>query len=407
MSGTVGLDRDVASVVDSGSCSGCGACCLIDTGLQMGLDESGYLRPTRVSSPETIASATRAQVREFRATCPGRTVTSPRPVGARRDPIVGSYVAAWAAWATDPQFRHRGSSGGVLSALSAWLVEQGEVARVVGAAASPADPSRTVTVSITSRSEALLSAGSRYAPVGNAASAHALASDSAFLGKPCEASAVRALSGQRETGPGYVLSFFCAGTPSQLATDSLVHHIGVGPDERLTDLWYRGRGWPGSFTAVAPSGTYAASYDDSWGKHLGPTMQWRCKICPDGVGESSDITAADFWKVDERGYPVFTESAGRSALLARTPKGHQAVLRAISAGVIEVEPMDVADLVRTQPFQRTRRRMLAGRLTGSLLGGRRIPRYRGFGLLRLALSTPRRSLRSARGSRRRVRAGER
>ena len=166
------------------------------------------------------------------------------------------------------------------------------------------------------------------------------------------------------------------------------------PRARLAGLVHRGR----------TSGTYATTYDDSWGKHLGPTMQWRCKICPDGVGESSDITAADFWKVDERGYPTFTESDGRSALLARTPRGHQAVLRAIEAGVIEAEPLDVGDLVRTQPSQRSRRTTLAGRLVGSLLAGRRIPRYRGFGLARLALSAPRLALRSARGTRRRVRA---
>ena len=62
-----------------------------------------------------------------------------------------------------------------------------------------------------------------------------------------------------------------------------------------------------------------------------------CPVCRFGNFPGDDTCAncgADLWNVDERGYPVFTESPGRSALLARTTKGHEAVLRAISEGVM-------------------------------------------------------------------------
>ncbi|NTW41849.1 MAG: hypothetical protein HGA44_18540, partial [Cellulomonadaceae bacterium] len=53
---------------------------------------------------------------------------------------------------------------------------------------------------------------------------------------------------------------------------------------------------------------------------------------------------------------------------------------------------------------RKRRALLLGRLVGARVAGRPVPRFRGFGLLRLAAADPVGSLRTARGSFQRVRA---
>ncbi len=201
-----------------------------------------------------------------------------------------------------------------------------------------------------------------------------------------------------------LLSFFCAGTPSQLATDALVTELGLPADAQLADLWYRGRGWPGHFTAVPTSGEpVRTTYDDSWGQHLGKATQWRCKICPDGVGESADISAADFWHTDERGYPSFDEGDGCSAVLGRTARGQEVLVRAFAEGVLVGRPLELDRLAAVQPLQVTRRRTLLGRLIGTVLAGRRIPRYTGFGLTRLTAGNPRPSYSTAKGSFRRVR----
>lgn len=320
---------------------------------------------------------------------------------------MGPVVQAWAAWAADPEIRRQGSSGGTITALAAWLLESGEAARVIGAQAETGNPRRTVSVAIMTRDEALASAGSRYAPVSIAANPLVLAAGSAVVGKPCEASALRAMQAPAspEAESPLLLSFYCAGTPSQSATDSLVTALGVRQGGVLRDLWYRGRGWPGRFTAVTSEGSeHSASYDESWGDHLGPTVQWRCKICPDGVGESSDITAADFWRSDERGYPDFTEGDGVSALIARTVRGRDVIARAIAAGILVAEPLSIDDLDAVQPLQRKRRQTLAGRLAGARAAGIRPPRYVGFGLLGFAAGRLGLIVRTARGTYSRVRA---
>ncbi|WP_034622864.1 Coenzyme F420 hydrogenase/dehydrogenase, beta subunit C-terminal domain [Cellulomonas sp. URHE0023] len=398
MSG-VTLDEQVRQVVQTGRCTGCGACTLLDEGLAMRLSEEGYLRPERVGASTAAPHA----AREFGRACPGRIVRAQRPQGSAYHPVLGPVAGCWEAAATDPTTRHRGSSGGVLTALSAWLVESGEAVRAVGASADTDEPRRTVPVTIQSRDEALNAAGSRYAPVAVASHPRALDPDGVTVGKPCEAAALRSLAGE-EPAP-LIMSFFCAGTPSALATDAMLDQLGVGADETVDALWYRGRGWPGRFTAQTGGREVSASYDESWGGTLGPTVQWRCKICPDGIGESSDITAGDFWRSDERGYPVFTETDGFSALIARTPRGLDVVRRAIAAGVIEVREISADEVAGVQPLQRNRRSTLAGRLLGARLAGARLPRYRGFGLVRLAVSRARDSVRTARGTFRRVRGG--
>jgi coenzyme F420 hydrogenase subunit beta len=393
------LDAGIDGVVRQGNCSGCGACTQLDAGLAMHLDAEGYSRPTRVG-----ASTAGPDARErFDASCPGVVMRAADPPGSTRHPTMGPVIQAWEAWATDEEMRFTGSSGGTLTALSAWLASTGEASSIVGARAATDEPRRTVSVSIMSREEALASAGSRYGPVSNASHPDALAPGCAVVGKPCEASALRALSGSRNDAP-LLLSFFCAGTPSQNATDALVEELGVPAGAPLRSLWYRGHGWPGAFTATPHDGdAVTSSYDDSWGKHLGRAVQWRCRICPDGVGESSDVTAADLWSTDERGYPDFADGAGVSALIARTPRGLDVVQRAIAAGVISATPIDIDRLAAIQPLQRQRRTTLAGRLAGIRLAGGAVPRFPGFGLTRLAVSRWRDTYRAAKSGFRRRR----
>lgn len=401
--GRSAFDRAVARVVGTSNCSGCGACTLLDAGLTMRLDEDGFARPVRVGESSACPDAQR----RFEAMCPGVVVRAAAPAATKRHPTMGSYLGLWRAWAADPEVRERGSSGGVLTALSSWLVESGEVPAVISAGASRTDPRHTVSVSITTRAEALEAAGSRYAPVALAGAVDR--ADGAVVGKPCEVTALRALAASDPDGGSEPLlfSFFCAGTPSQAATTALLTDLGVRPDQHVDELWYRGRGWPGSFTAITDGHRVEASYDRSWGQFLGPTMQWRCKICPDGVGESSDVTAADFWSTDERGYPDFTEGPGYSALIARTERGLDVITRAMAAGVIVAETIDMDAVAAIQPFQRNRREQLAGRLLGARAAGQPVPRYRGFGLFRLSMQRPRTSIRTLRGSFRRVRASRR
>lgn len=408
---TDAFSRALGNVVASGRCSGCGACAMLDSAISMELDQHGFMRPHRRPAAagsvlreardlETLASA-------FATVCPGVGVTAPPALGAAVHPIFGRYVSVWQAHATDDGVRKAGSSGGVITALAAWLVESGQASGAVCAAGAPTGTA-SVSVTISSREEIERSAGSRYAPVPSAANYRPDLQDQLFVGKPCEVSAAAAIDGLAGIGlDGPVkLSFFCAGTPSQFATDELVSGGGLKPDA-VASVRYRGDGWPGDFVSSEHRGSATLevrrSYDDAWGNHLGKQVDARCRVCVDATGEWADIAVGDFWDTDSAGYPVFSsENPGVSLVICRTARGHRILLDAERQGVVAATPLDIELIMPVQPLQVTRRRTVQGRLVGLRLAGHHVPRYRGYHLWRLALGNPISSLRYAWGTWRRA-----
>ncbi|MGB3731818.1 Coenzyme F420 hydrogenase/dehydrogenase, beta subunit C-terminal domain [Microbacterium sp.] len=338
------------------------------------------------------------EARSFRRICPGARLTAP-PAESHEHPVFGRYWSAWQGAATDPDIRHAGSSGGVLTALADWLVRTGRSRAVSAVAASPQAPQQTTPVRITSRAEAISASGSRYAPVA-ALTGWDPSPATALIAKPCEVAAARAIVEERGIDSPVMLSFFCAGTPSQRATDGLIRKLLPSTESTaITDLQYRGDGWPGNFRVRINTGESAScSYEESWGKHLGMDLQWRCKLCVDGTGMYADISVGDFWEADEHGFPLFKDGDGNSVIIARTRRGHQLIEQAALDGIITIGTVDLDEVARVQPLQTTRRAVLGGRLLGRLIGLRRPPRYAGFGILRKLLRSPIASARATIGT---------
>lgn len=394
------LQKRVSRVVSTGNCTGCGGCTHISERIRMEFSNDGFMRPTfdpglSVPSP----SLDRAQAAEFDRMCPGRRVDAPAPEGRQHHPVFGPYVSAWQGWARDEDVRFVGSSGGVLTALSGWLLETHAVDEVVGVEQSQDVPRHTIPKGITNAGQITDISGSRYAPVAALSHPRSLDPNVALVGKPCEATAARKLIGGDPQASPVLLSFFCAGTPSQLATDKLVRQLGMIPEE-VTSLDYRGEGWPGSFRISDISGRVErTSYEESWGATLGRQLQSRCKICVDGTGGDADIAVGDYWQADENGYPVFTQAAGNSVVIARTARGHDILMAAAKAGVVVLSDISLDDVEQIQPLQSERKRLLAARLGGRMFALRfAMPKYRKFGLLRLAVERPKQSVRALVGS---------
>ncbi len=387
-------------------CSGCGAGPLIEPALSMELDDAGFVRPVR-RGPDSPDQKVRTST--FLASCPGRTVAIRRdPAAESSDPYLGAAVSVWKGHATDANMRHAGSSGGVLTALQKWMVDTSAADSVLTTRARPGDPRRSEP-HLEQRSGSITDfAGSRYAPSATLRILDVTTGDRPVLtAKPCEISASRGLAdSQTISEPPLLLSFFCAGVPSQHATSAVLSALGIEPSHPLHALRYRGNGWPGEFTATAAPDRASStmSYDESWGRHLGPTVQSRCKLCPDGVGRAADIVAADFWDADDNGYPLFSEQDGVSAVIARTARGHELLMRARQAGVVALEPTTLAEIAKIQPLQVDRVRTLTGRRVGWALTGRKNVKVRGVGYRRHSVLHPLQTARYAVGAWRRSRS---
>ena len=322
--------------------------------------------------------------------CPGEGLTLPRPDGAQSSELWGPYHRVATGHATDEGLRHAGASGGALSALLVDLLDSDAVDAVIHVAAADDVPFANQTVVSRTAEDVLTAAGSRYAPSSPLESVADLLDGStryAFCGKPCDVAALRGIAEFDERVAAqftYVVSFFCAGVPSQQGTLEVLNALDVEPAEVAT-FRFRGNGWPGEARAVRHDGTSSAmTYHESWGKILSRHVQARCKICPDGVGAFADIVFADAWETNEDGYPLFEERDGESLIIARTRTGEIALERAVERGSISVDPLPIERIDAMQPGQVSKATTCAARLTGRAMALRSNPRYRGFGLIRKA-----------------------
>lgn len=367
----------VARVLRGELCTGCGLCAAVSDGaIEMGMVAPGYARPIFRRPLDTGAEA------KIAATCPG-AVVEPWPAEAARDSIWGPARQVCTGNATDATVRFGGSSGGAISALLIHALATGRVDRVVHVAADPQSPTKNLTVVSRTADEVMAGAGSRYSassPLASIDDALAEGGAFAFVGKPCDVSALRRLAkvdGRVSRHVPIMLSFFCGGMPSHAGVERILARLNVSSED-LVSFRYRGQGWPGTAAATTRDGRVAEmSYAESWGGYLSKEVQFRCKICPDAVGGVADIACADAWYGGETGYPQFEEQDGRSLIVARTEVGSELLAAATEAGALEVQALDIEEINLMQPSQARRKRLIRARVGAMRVTAQPVPVMKG------------------------------
>ena len=380
--------RTIDDVVTSQLCTGCGACAYMEPDRYRMVDDLGLGRRPIPLVDDASGPDLAMQV------CPGHSLghdsyvedeVSPRTVL----PAWGPIRKVWEGHASDPEIRFAGSSGGAATALALYSIERQGLHGVLHVDKDPERPYLNHTVLSSTRRELLRATGSRYAPASPCDRLDLIENaprKCVFIGKPCDVAAVQAarrLIPRLDSNLGPVIAFFCAGTPSTRGTLDLLARVGVSEIDSVTDIRYRGNGWPGEWTVnfQSPEGEQARvlSYEDSWG-FLERYRQWRCYICPDHTGEFADVAVGDPWY--RRPQPG---EHGSSLILARTQAGLDLVLAAEQAGYLTLENSDAEILPASQPNLLNARGRLWGQLVTLRSMGVATPTYRNMPTFRVWL----------------------
>jgi coenzyme F420 hydrogenase subunit beta len=301
----------------------------------------------------------------------------------------GPILEVWEGYATDPDIRSRGSSGGLATALTLYCIEKEGVHGAVLTAGDEKAPHRNTTLFSKNRSDILSTTGSRYSPASPCDSLKSIEDADGpclFLGKPCDVEGLRKAQAMRpklDKNLYAAIGIFCAGTPSTKGTLDLLRKHGLAVKD-VDEIRYRGRGWPGQF-AVRKNGhsewNDLASYEDSWG-FLQKYRPYRCYLCPDSTSEFADLSCGDPW------YRPTEGDNGRSLVVVRTEKGRSIVAGAIEAGYVhlKIAAPDVLEL--SQKNLAHKRGAIWGRLLTLKMFGVPAPRIQGFLLFRNWLRLP-------------------
>ena len=316
------------------------------------------------------------------ACCPGVRLSHAETPREGTDPDLfpawGPVLEVWEGWAADEAIRNGGSSGGAASALALHCIEAGGMERVLHTAAREDVPYLNESVFSTDRDQLLARTGSRYAPaspcdrIGELAD---LPGQSVFIGKPCDAAAVREARKRRpdiDEKLGCVIGFFCAGAPSTKGTLAILADAGIADPTRVRSLRYRGNGWPGMWRVEYEGDdgelhTVERTYAESWG-FVQRFRQWRCYICPDHTGEFADLAVGDPWYRE-----IEPGETGSSLIVVRTERGRRILQAAVESGHIVLKHRDETLLPRSQPNLLSTRGGLWARLLTMRVMGAKIP----------------------------------
>ncbi len=344
-------NRTVAEIVHDKLCLGCGTCDGICPRQAIGMVYSTKNR-TYVPSID-MARCNRCGL--CFAVCPGlhASVSSRDPRGAGATPTgpFGEFRKCYIGHASDGEIRFRASSGGIATALSAYVLETGRMDAVVSTRMKKDALVDTEPVLCRSREEITRGMGSKYCPAATNSILKAIDAGAVtsvlFTGLPCHMRGLwnaRTLLPLKKLERVITMGLLCGGMRGQEGTHWILKKRSVALSS-LSDITYRGDGWPGSMklisrsretVAAIPYTEYGDEYFESW-------QPWRCFLCTDRTSMTADISLGDAWLPELKEDPL-----GTSLILARTAEGVQLIEDAMKDGMIQAREIDHPAVMRSQ-----------------------------------------------------------
>ena len=360
--------NSLSDITENGLCIGCGICQSIagKENISISMTEKGRLEP-KENKP-----LNNEIFDKIKKTCPGIIVEGlPKEAidnKSKYDLVWGYYLSLFYAWSTDKDIRFKSSTGGLLNGLSLYLLETNKVKFILHTGTDPKKPMRSVSRYSYNKQE-LLNSGScsRYGPSSPLDKFNEALNKNepfAFVGKPCDISAIRQLSKiDRRVNElcKYLLTLVCGGFGEFTKSQDFIDSFNV-KEEELSIFRYRGYGNPGKMYIKTNSGEeHDKEYNSFWGEESTWRVPFRCKICPDAIGDSSDLAALDTWP---GGSPV-GEDEGFNAAIIRTKKGYDLVHDARDEGYIKIgNHLKIEDINDFQPHQVSKKKAVYARHQG-------------------------------------------
>lgn len=401
-------------IVEDGMCIGCGLCQAIAGAdrVRMQVARTGFERPVAVGELD------HETVDRIYDVCPATRVEGLperlQDAGTRTDLVWGPYQRMVEAHAADPEIRYRAATGGVLTALALHLIGSGEVSFIAHARPGGNNPSFGQAHLSRTAEDVLAGMGSRYGPTAPLVDIAAMLDQGqpfAFIGKPCDVAALRNLARldtRVDRQCKYMLAMVCGGFMPPAGMQNFLKRAQIDPAE-VTALRYRGHGCPGLTRVETADGQAREfTYTQLWGAD---ETQWqlpfRCKVCPDGIGEAADIAAADNWPGGSPDPATEADDPGTNAVVIRSAPGLRLTEAAVAAGHLTVgRELDPRYMDAVQPHQRNKKMVVRARLDGLAAEGRTTPRTARLRLDQLgATLEPDFYAQQCDGTRQRIRAG--
>jgi coenzyme F420 hydrogenase subunit beta len=373
------VNKTIFKIVENGLCTGCGTCvgtCPLDA-IEMVIEHKKGIYVPQLHEDKCNQCGLCFEV------CPGHSVDFKQlnlEVFGKQpeDALLGNYLSCYVGHATDYDIRYNSASGGLVTALLIFALEQGMIdgALVTGMRKDkPLEPQPFIA---RTRDEIIEAAKSKYCPVpANIALKEILKAKErekfAVVGLPCHIHGIKkAESVNKKLKDRIVLhiGIFCGHAPTSLWTEFHLRRKGI-KKEAVAKLNYRGEGWPGRMSISLKDGSNRfILYGDAWGCFSNLFYYGRCILCCDQAAELADISFGDAW------LPEFTgDRVGKSIVICRNRRGEEILQNAASHEKLELDRVSGDKAIRSQRGFYRKKKIIAASLAFSRLRHRSIPFY--------------------------------
>ena len=372
-------NNTIAQVVKNGLCTGCGTCIALcpEEAIKLTINEKKGIYIPELNEEKCNNCGICFKI------CPGHEVDfkslNLKIFGKEpEDIIIGNYLNCYFGHATDYDIRYNSASGGFITQLLIFALEEGIIDGALVTKMKKDKPLEPEPFIARTREEIIEASKSKYCPVpSNIALKEILNSNEgekfAVVGLPCHIHGIRKAEKINKKLKQKIvlhLGLWCSTTCNFLGTEFVLTRLGVSKEE-VKELNYRGEGWPGGMSIQLKNGEKRfISQGDYWDTNFSSFTPSRCRLCSDINAEFADISFGDY-----RGQDAYLkEKIGNSGIISRTINSENILQRMLSKQKIEIWGTSSSDVATLQGYFHSKKNVKAVFYLFRLLG-KKIPIY--------------------------------
>jgi coenzyme F420 hydrogenase subunit beta len=333
----------VKTITDNRICCGCGACSVVCPASAI-----NFIFGQRFNFPEIDQNKCILCKKCLDVCCGSFLLKGTKP--DIKYAIAPVDANAFLIHSKDTDIRNDAASGGFITGLLIYLLENKKIDGCIVVRCEGNDPLIAQSFIATSKQEIISACGSKYAPVSSLISLQDIIKKPgrcAFVGTPCMLEGLTKLEKyfpELREKIALKIGFVCAGMASRLSTKNYIEQEGHIDLSKVRKICYRGGGWPGRFRVFGENKELIMDrplIGGSLTHVVGVDHYLRCENCLDHFAHFADIVVSDPWTEEM----IKSEKQGRSAILIKTASARNAVLPAISAGYFAADEISVEDMI--------------------------------------------------------------
>jgi len=266
--------------------------------------------------------------------------------------LTGIYRNCYIGHASDHDIRRQSSSGGLITALLIYALEERIIDGALVTRMNKNKPLEPEPFIAKTKDEIIEASKSKYCPVpANIAIREILEAKDckrfAVVGLPCHIQGLRKaekINKELKTKIVLHLGLFCNHVPNFWGTRILLQKLKIKEDE-IIKLDYRGDGWPGFMNISMKDGRHRQFHLPDFWRFLGmyfffPT---RCLMCSDLFCELADISFGDAWLPE-----LSDDKIGTSIIISKNDMAENILQKMKLKKKIELSEIDVEKVTQSQ-----------------------------------------------------------